>query len=145
MSPSDLKKFLLQHFQHLELGDSSNRNAEIACTKLLLLNLDGIVLVTPRRYYSPFLRCLLRQLNCSVQNTAVTMQCIVLLYLHDNPLFYGRASSWPSLQQQLIWPIRRPKSGSWLDFWQLAFCSIKILSEVCNIKHTHTQKNYDLV
>ena len=102
MSPSDLKKFLLQHFQHLELGDSSNRNAEIACTKMLLLNLDGIVLVTPRRYYSPFLRCLLRQLNCSVQNTAVTMQCIVLLYLHDNPLFYGRASSWPSLQQQLI-------------------------------------------
>ena len=40
MSPSDLKKFLLQHFQYLELGDSSNRNAEIACAKLLL-NLDG--------------------------------------------------------------------------------------------------------
>ena len=58
MSPNDLKKFLLQHFQYLELGDSSNRNAEIACTKLLLLNLDGIVLlVTPRRHYTTVLFC----------------------------------------------------------------------------------------
>ena len=58
VTPSDLKKFLLQHFQHLELGDSSSRNAEIACTKLLLLNLDGIVLlVTPRRHYTTVLFC----------------------------------------------------------------------------------------
>ena len=41
MSPSDLKKFLLQHFQHIE-SSGGNRNAEIACAKLLL-NLDGMV------------------------------------------------------------------------------------------------------